>query len=123
MNADAMVETVNRYSSYVDAGDDPEFGRKNLVGTSGKPVKLDTAPFYGIISVPGTTHYNGGLRINTKMQVINVFGEIIPGLYAAGEVTGGFHGAGYMSGSALGMALIFGLIAGRNAAGEKAART
>lgn len=118
LDADTMVETVNKYNGYVDAGFDPEFGRKNLVGTSGKLMKLDTPPFYAMISVPGTTHFNGGLKVNTKMQVLNVFGEIIPGLYAAGEVTGGFHGAGYMSGSALGMAVIYGRIAGMNAAKE-----
>jgi fumarate reductase flavoprotein subunit len=119
MNGDAMVETVNKYNGYVDAGSDPEFGRKNLVGTSGTLVKIDNPPFVAVISVPGTTHSNGGLKINPKMQVIDVYGKIIPGLYAAGEVTGGFHGAGYMSGSAVGMALIFGRIAGINVAKEK----
>ena len=120
MNAAAMVDTVNKYNGYVDAGKDPEFDRKNLVGTSGKLVKIDTAPFYAVISVPGTTHYNGGLKVNPQMQVLNVFGEKIPGLYAAGEVTGGFHGKGYVSGSAVGMAVIYGRIAGINAAKEKA---
>jgi fumarate reductase flavoprotein subunit len=43
-------------------------------------------------------------------------GEPIPGLYAAGEAVGGFHGASYQSGTALGKALIFGRIAGRQAA-------
>lgn len=119
LNGDAMVETVNKYNSYVDAGSDPEFGRKNLVGTSGKLVKIDTPPYVAVISVPGTTHSNGGLKINPKMQVMDVYGQVIPGLYAAGEVTGGFHGSGYMSGSAVGMALIFGRIAGVNVAKEK----
>jgi fumarate reductase flavoprotein subunit len=50
------------------------------------------------------------------MQVKNVFGAPIDGLYAAGEVVGGFHGAGYMSGSSLGKAAIFGRIAGQQAA-------
>jgi len=121
MNAENMIDTVGKYNGYVDAGSDPEFGRNTLVGVKGKPVKLDTAPFYAMITVPGTTHFNGGLHINTKMQVLNVYGEKVQGLYAAGEVTGGFHGAGYMSGSALGMALIYGRIAGINAAKEKKA--
>jgi len=120
LNDRAMVDTISRYNGYLDAGKDPEFNRTNLVGISGKPVKIDTPPFYGIITVPGTTHFNGGLKVNPKMQVLNVFGEIIPGLYAAGEVTGGFHGKGYVSGSAVGMAVIFGMIAGINAAKEKA---
>lgn len=121
INKEAMLETVNKYNGYVDSGTDPEFGRKNLVGISGKLVKIDTPPFIGLISVPGTTHYNGGLKINPKMQVLDVYGQPVPGLYAAGEVTGGFHGVGYMSGSAVGMALIFGRIAGKNAAAEKPA--
>jgi fumarate reductase flavoprotein subunit len=119
MNAEAMVETVNKYNGYVDAGSDPEFGRKNLVGISGQLVKIDTPPFVALISVPGTTHFNGGLKVNPRMQVLDVYGQAIPGLYAAGEVTGGFHGSGYMSGSAVGMALIFGRIAGKNIAAEK----
>ena len=119
MNAAAMVETVTKYNGYVEAGSDPEFGRKNLVGVSGKLVKIDTSPFTAVISVPGTTHFNGGLKVNTKMQVLDVYGQVIPGLYAAGEVTGGFHGAGYMSGSAVGMAFIYGRVAGINVAKEQ----
>ena len=57
-----------------------------------------------------------GLAINPRMQVIDVFGEIIPGLLAAGEIVGGFHGGAYMTGSSLGKAAIFGRIAGRSAA-------
>ena len=67
-----------------------------------------------MVTVPGTTHFNGGLKIDAEMRVIDVFGGPIPGLYAAGEVTGGFHGKGYLSGTHVGMALIFGQIAGRN---------
>ena len=119
MNAEAMVETVNKYNGYVEVGSDPEFGRKNLVGISGQLVKIDTPPFVALISVPGTTHFNGGLKVNPRMQVLDVYGQAISGLYAAGEVTGGFHGSGYMSGSAVGMALIFGRIAGKNIAAEK----
>ena len=44
------------------------------------------------------------------------FGEPIPGLFAVGEMTGGFHGVAYMTGSSLGKCVIFGRIAGRNAA-------
>ena len=119
LNVDGMIKTVADYNATVVAGHDPEFGRKHLVGISGNLVKIDTPPYYAVVSVPGTTHFNGGLFINADMQVKDVYGDIIPGLYAAGEVTGGFHGAGYMSGSALGMAIIYGRIAGKNAAAEK----
>ena len=57
-----------------------------------------------------------GVTIDTEARVLNVYGETIAGLYAAGEMTGGFHGVAYMTGSSLGKCVIFGRIAGRNAA-------
>lgn len=58
--------------------------------------------------------------IEGKARVLNVFGETIPGLYAAGEVTGGLHGAAYMTGTAFGKALVFGRIAAQSVLSDKA---
>jgi fumarate reductase flavoprotein subunit len=58
-----------------------------------------------------------GVRITPKAEVIDVFGELIPGVYAAGEMIGGFHGAAYMTGTALCKAVVFGRIAARTIAG------
>ena len=44
--------------------------------------------------------------------MLDVFGDPIERLYAAGEVIGGFHGAGYMTGTSIGKAGIFGRLAG-----------
>ena len=44
----------------------------------------------------------GGVVINSKTQVIDRRGEVIPGLYAAGEVTGGIHGTNRVGGNAPG---------------------
>lgn len=52
-----------------------------------------------------------GVKINEKTEVIDVFGDKIKGLYAAGEVTGGFHGKTYMSGTAFIKGLVFGYVA------------
>jgi fumarate reductase flavoprotein subunit len=109
----AAYETVAAYNRSVDAGEDPDFGRRNLIGTSGDLVKIECPPFYALITVPGTTHFNGGLRVETDMRVLDLFGEPIGRLYAAGEVIGGFHGAGYLSATCVGSALIFGRRAGR----------
>lgn len=118
----ALLErTVEEYNSAVESGAALEFGREFLVGTSGALEKIEVAPFFASVMVPGTTHFNGGLRISRNMQVLNCDGDPIIGLYAAGEVTGGFHGAGYMSGSFMGSALIFGRIAGKNAADARRA--
>jgi succinate dehydrogenase/fumarate reductase flavoprotein subunit len=56
-----------------------------------------------------------GLRINPKCQVIDMQGEVIPGLYCGGESAGGFSEHG------LARCAVQGLIAGRNAAAESAA--
>ena len=119
VDAANLGATVDAYNGYVEAGADPEFGRSNLVGSDGALRKIDAPPYFAMVLVPGTTHFNGGLRTNRNMQVVDRNGDIILGLYAAGEVAGGFHGIGYMSGSSIGSALIFGRIAGKNAADER----
>jgi len=58
-----------------------------------------------------TLHYqNGGLKFNEKGETS------IPGLYAAGEVTGGVQGENRLAGNSLLDVLVFGRIAGINAA-------
>jgi len=119
LQAETLKKTVAQYNRYVEAGSDPEYGRCGRVGELGKLIKIDTAPFYlveGISTILGTYC---GAQVNSHAQVLNVYGEPIPGLYAAGEVMGGLHGDGYMNGTALGKALIFGRIAGRNVALKK----
>ena len=64
----------------------------------------------------GFTIEESGIQINTKSEVLNVEGNVIPGLYAAGEVTGGIHGAKCLGGNALADINTFGRIAGKNAA-------
>jgi fumarate reductase flavoprotein subunit len=56
----------------------------------------------------------GGVKINTKAQVIGSDGNVIPGLFAAGEVTGGIHGSNRLGGNALADTIVFGRIAGKN---------
>jgi len=112
LNVQAAVASVAEYNGFVAAGNDPQFGRTNLVGTAGDLAPIEQPPYYAIVTVPGTTHFNGGLKVDTDMRVIDLFGEPINGLYAAGEVTGGFHGSGYLSATHVGGALIFGRRAG-----------
>ena len=58
----------------------------------------------------------GGIKIDANTQVIDANGNVIPGLYAAGEVTGGVHGANRLGGNAVADVIVFGRIAGENAA-------
>ena len=58
----------------------------------------------------------GGLKINTETEVLDTNGNAIPGLYAAGEVCGGIHAGNRLGGNAMTDFLVFGRIAGENAA-------
>ena len=58
----------------------------------------------------------GGLKINEKTEVLTAEGTAIAGLYAAGEVTGGVHGANRLGGNAVSDIVVFGRIAGTEAA-------
>lgn len=114
--ADTLKQTVANYNRYVDEGHDPEFGRRHLVHEYGDLVRIEEAPFYAYPSTAAVFGTYCGLCVDAAMRVIDVFGEPIEGLYAAGEVVGGLHGAAYMTGSALGKAAIFGRIAARSVA-------
>jgi flavocytochrome c len=116
VDAAQLAATVARYNGFVAAGTDADFGRDGLSTHYGKLVKLERAPFYAYPSTSGIIATYCGLTVDADTRVLNVFGEPIAGLYAAGELMGGFHGVSYMTGSSLGKCVIFGRIAGRHAA-------
>ena len=105
----AFAETMKTWNGYVEAKNDPDFGRTSFANP------LDTAPYYAIKVTAGVHHTMGGLTINTNTEVLNENGEIIPGLFAAGEVTGGVHGANRLGGNAVADFTVFGRIAGKAA--------
>jgi flavocytochrome c len=106
-----LKATIDKHNADAQAGTDTEFGKK--VGL--KPVI--TAPFYAAKTVPATCDTAGGLTTNTNAQVLNVFGEVIQRLYAAGSTTGGWRGKLYPgSGTAVSNTVTFGRIAGKHAA-------
>lgn len=112
----ALAATVAAYNANVASGRDPVFGRDGLANHYGRMVPIATPPFYAYASTSAVLATYCGLAIDADTRVLNVFGEPIRGLYAAGEITGGFHGVAYMTGSSLGKAAVFGRIAGRQAA-------
>ena len=77
---------------------------------------LERPPFYAYPSTSGLIATYCGLTVDPDTRVLDVFGDPIPGLYAAGGLMGGFHGVSCMTGSSLGKCTIFGRIAGANAA-------
>ena len=105
-----LAETLNNWNKYVADQNDPDFGR-----TTGMEADLSTAPYYAIKIAPGIHHTMGGVHIDTNARVIDVNGDPIPGLFAAGEVTGGVHGGNRIGGNAVADIVVFGGIAGENA--------
>jgi fumarate reductase flavoprotein subunit len=118
-------QTIADYNRYAAEKFDPDFGRRHPLGNGGigsddgELLPIAVPPFYASPTVAGTTHFNGGLKVDDRFRVVDVFGKPIQGLFATGEVIGGFHGAGYMSATFIGSALIFGRIAGQNAAASR----
>jgi len=79
-----------------------------------------TPPFYAARLWPRVHHTMGGLVIDTDARVIGFDMKPVKGLFAAGEVTGGVHGAVRLGSVAMADCVVFGRIAGRNAAKDKA---
>ena len=107
---DALEASITAFNENVASGEADEFGR-TLFSTP-----IDNGPFYAAARVPTVHHTMGGVKIDVETHVINESGDIIEGLYAAGEVTGGIHGSNRLGGNALIDILVFGRIAGGNAA-------
>lgn len=106
MPASVLEETVAKYNSYVDAGEDLDFGK------AAPKYRIETPPFYAAWSTPVVHDTRVGLRINAACQVVDLHGEVIPGLYCGGESAGGFSMHG------LARCTVQGRLAGMNAAAE-----
>ncbi len=112
---DKLEDTIKTWNKSAVSGNDPEFGKK---GPTVGPIT--SAPFWGGELLRRFNQNYGGLKTNTESQVLSALrGTPIPGLYAAGQTTGGRLGSQYPgSGAAILNCLVFGRIAGINAARE-----
>ncbi len=122
-----LEETVARWNAQVADLDDPDFGRGRSVndthwgdGTRTPAATLgplDTPPYYTVEVRPGALGTKGGPLTNGSAQVLDLDGEVIEGLYAAGNVMASAMGMTYGgAGGTLGPAMVFGFLAGRHAA-------
>ncbi|OTN90006.1 fumarate reductase flavoprotein subunit [Enterococcus sp. 7E2_DIV0204] len=106
-----LKETIEQWNKEVQAKSDTQYNR-----ATGMDHDLSTGPYYAIKIAPGIHHTMGGVKINTKTEVLKEDGAPIKGLYAAGEVTGGLHGANRIGGNAVADIIIFGRQSGTEAA-------
>jgi fumarate reductase flavoprotein subunit len=120
--ADELRRTVDAYNAAVRGERDDEFGRTSLSGTGERPTELCRAPYYAHLSGASVLATYCGITVDPRTRVLDVYGEPIDGLFAAGEVTGGFHGAGYVTGTSVGKSGVFGRLAGLAAAAHAGVR-
>lgn len=106
--------TIDRYNADCERGEDSAFFKNPASGM--RPVK--TPPFYAVEVRPAIICWTGtGLRIDADTQVLSSEERVIPGLYAAGETVGSLHGDRYVGGGgSFGPCIVFGKLAGENAA-------
>jgi 3-oxosteroid 1-dehydrogenase len=130
---EALEHTVRRWNANAEAGHDPDFHRGEsafdrwwgdpwrkgeVAGTLGP---LQKPPFYALPIESGALGTKGGPKIDEFARVIDLDGEPIPGLYAAGNVMASPFGATYGgAGGTLGPAMVFGFLAGRHATAQDA---
>ena len=112
----AFANTMETWNGYVEAKNDPDFGRTSFANP------LNNGPYYAIKVTAGVHHTMGGVTINSATEVLKEDGTVIPGLFAAGEVTGGVHGANRLGGTAVADFVVFGCIAGESAANYASAQ-
>lgn len=103
MPPENLERTVARYNGFVDSGVDEDFGKPRPRYKIAKP------PFFAAWATPVIHDTRMGLRIDKHCRVVDLRGQLIPGLYCGGESAGGFSQHG------LARAICQGYIAGRHA--------
>jgi len=94
IDVETFNATVERYNGFAASGKDEEWGKK-----ASNIWPIAKAPYYGFRLYTGMLNTNGGIRINTKAQVVDPRYKPIAGLYAAGIVTSGWDGEVYLGGT------------------------
>ncbi len=113
MNAETLAETIATFNAHATAGTTDEFGRAAATMEA-----FPEGPIYAVKMVPVILNTQGGAMRNENAEVLNNEGNPIPHLYSAGEF-GGICSHQYQGGGNIAEVIIFGRIAGENAAKAK----
>ncbi len=109
---DTLRATIERWNAMTEAMNDDEHGRP-----PGSMVPIATPPYYAGEMWPIVSNTQGGPRHDGRQRIVDVHGDPIPRLYAAGEM-GSCFGHLYLAGGNIAECLISGWTAGRGAAAE-----
>jgi len=104
---ESLKTTIEKYNQYCQKGVDLEYNRPN---SSLKAIM--SAPFVAIKLILIATHGCGGLRTSDNLEVLDVCGSQIKGLYACGEIVGGACGEVYLTATHYPIAMTFGYLVG-----------
>jgi fumarate reductase flavoprotein subunit len=110
--AGTLARTIETHNGYIRNGSDPVFGK--VIDRSMH--QMTSGPYYAVPQWPSVHHTMGGLVTTNKLEVVDIFGDAIPGFFAAGEVTGGVHGSNRLGSNADADSCANGYIAGYYAA-------
>ncbi|GGF72864.1 FAD-dependent oxidoreductase [Alteromonas lipolytica] len=86
-DVDAFISSVQRYNEMVAEGQDTEFGKPSKFLKT-----IDKAPYYGIHRLLGMSMSCSGVEVDENLQCLDINGNPIDGLYAAGNCAGNFYG-------------------------------
>lgn len=113
---EGLAETVAAWNAFLetDGHQDPAFGRVVLPADRRG---IRAAPFHAVPMVVGVNFVSGGFSVTSSMQVIDVFGDPVPGLFAAGDCAGGLNPTADLGGMRIAGGLTLGRVAGRSVAG------
>ncbi len=111
-DTEAFLETIKTYNSVKGTSDpDPAFGVPNEQLSF-----VEEGPFYGVLMVSLNAGTMGGIQTQTTGEVLDVHGNVIPGLYACGEASNGaIYDRGYISGTSVLNCYVAGRDAGASA--------
>jgi len=105
-------QTIQDYATYYQNSPSPDPFGKTTFPTTFSPDE----PLHVMIITPAIHYTMGGLAIDTETHILDETNRPIPSLFGAGEVTGGVHGKNRLAGNSLLECVVFGRIAGKNAA-------
>lgn len=122
---DNLVATVEAYNESVETQTTDEFGRQytedSLDSYNVAINKIEGETYYAVALKALCVMTLGGVEINTNGQVLDVDGEAIPGLYAAGECVGGIWGQFVSGGTGVMGPIVFGRLAARSVMNDELA--
>ncbi|MBU2547802.1 MAG: FAD-binding protein [Proteobacteria bacterium] len=111
----SLADTLDRWNRDARQGRDGQFGRS--MNPDGPSACIESPPYYAVTMHPALINTQGGPRRDAEARVLDAFGEPIEGLYSAGEL-GSLWGLLYQGAGNIAECMVFGRIAGRNAAAE-----